>query len=84
MSDTKVTSEFKETFVDMLGNIPNITAVCKLLNVNPETVRKHRKRDEEWNTQILGAIECGYDMMEEEARRRKVQCGLGFTTMYLA
>ena len=72
MADLKMTPEFKETFVQMLGNLPNITAVARLLNVTVKTVTFARKKDPEFDEDVKAAIEEGYDMLEEEARRRAV------------
>ena len=72
MAEKKTTKEFKETFLDMLGQIPNITAVCKLLGIGSSAIRNARKKDPEFDRGVLMAIEEGYDMLEEEARRRAV------------
>lgn len=72
MAEKKTTEEFKEAFLLMLGQVPNITAVCRLMNVGTEAVRTARKRDPKFNEGVLGAIDEGYDMLEEEARRRAV------------
>ena len=72
MADLKMTEDFKETFLDMLSEIPNITAICKLLNVGHSAVNRARKKDPKFDDSVKEAIECGYDMLEEEARRRAV------------
>jgi len=72
MADLKVTPEFKETFLSMLSSVPNITAVCKLLGVYPGTIDRHRKNDPKFDAAIREHMEQGYDMIEEEARRRAV------------
>lgn len=72
MSDLKLTDETKEAIIEMLTEIPNITAVAKMFRVNTSTIRKHRKSDPEFDQAVLDAIEDGYDMLEEEARRRAV------------
>jgi len=72
MADLKVTPEFKETFLSMLSCIPNITAVCKLVGIHPSTIDKHRTKDSEFDASIREHMEQGYDMIEEEARRRAV------------
>jgi DNA-binding transcriptional regulator YdaS (Cro superfamily) len=68
----KVTEDFKESFLNMLEVLPNITAVCRLLGVSTKNLSKHRKADAEFEAEIKEAIERGYDMLEEEARRRAV------------
>ena len=72
MADLKMTEDFKETFINMLSEIPNITAVCKLLRVGYTAVNGARKKDPKFDSSVKEAIECGYDMLEEEARRRAV------------
>ncbi len=72
MAEKKTTEEFKEAFVGMLGQVPNITAVCRLMDITTDNVLKARKKDPEFNKKVLNAIDEGYDMLEEEARRRAV------------
>jgi len=72
MAELKVTPEFKETFVNMMAELPNQTVVCKLLDINPSSIANARKKDPEFDEKVKDAIEQGYDMMEEEARRRAV------------
>lgn len=72
MADKKTTEEFKEAFLLMLGQVPNITAICRLMNVGTEAVRTARKKDPGFDEGVLAAIDEGYDMLEEEARRRAV------------
>ena len=72
MADLKITPELKEAFVDLLGNLPNITACCRLLGVSVERIRVARKNDPKFEEAIKNAMEEGYDMLEEEARRRAV------------
>ena len=72
MADKKTTEEFKEVFLLMLGQVPNITAICRLMNVGTGAVRTARKKDPEFDEAVLAAIDEGYDMLEEEARRRAV------------
>ena len=72
MPKKKTTPEFKEAFVGMLGQVPNITAVCRLMNITTANVRTARKRDPEFDKKVLSAIDEGYDTLEEEARRRAV------------
>ena len=68
----KATEDFKETFVNMLGTLPNVTAVCRLLSISTKQIHKHRKADPEFDARVKEAINEGYDMLEEEARRRAV------------
>lgn len=72
MAEKKTTEEFKETFVLMLGQVPNITAVCRLMGINNSNIAVARKKDESFDKKVLAAIDEGYDMLEEEARRRAV------------
>jgi len=73
MADTKTTPEFKEMFLGVLENIPNITAACKLLEINNSSIFRARKSDPEFDAAISEAMNSGYDMIEEEARRRAVE-----------
>ena len=73
MADTKVTAEFKEMFIGVLENIPNITAVCKLTGINPSNISRARHNDSDFDKAVLEARNQGYDMIEEEARRRAVE-----------
>lgn len=66
------TDDFKETFCSLLEQIPNITAVARLMGVSPRGVMKERKSDAQFNKDIVECIEVGYDTIEEEARRRAV------------
>lgn len=72
MADLKVNQEMKDAIVGMLQDLPNVTAVCKLFGVNPWTISKHRKKDKAFDEAVNQAINEGYDMLEEEARRRAV------------
>ena len=72
MADQKTTPEFKAAFIGMLGHLPNITAVCRLMGIDASNIHRARKKDEEFDTQVKVAVEEGYDMIEEEARRRAV------------
>ena len=72
MAEKKTTEEFKEAFVGMLGQVPNITAVCRLMNITTDNVLKARKKDPDFDKKVLNAIDEGYDTLEEEARRRAV------------
>ena len=72
MSAKKTTPEFKEAYLSLLGQNPNHTIVCRLLQIEPVNVRSARKRDPEFDKLVLEAIEAGYDTIEEEARRRAV------------
>ena len=73
MAEKKTTEEFKEAFVGMLGQVPNITAVCRLMNITTDNVLKARKKDPGFDKKVLNAINEGYDTLEEEARRRAVE-----------
>jgi len=70
--NTKLTPEVKETFVEMLGEIPNVTVISKLLGVHPSNVYRMRERDQAFDEACREAMEMGYDLVEEEARRRAV------------
>ena len=70
MPKKKTTEKFKEAFVGMLGQVPNITAVCRLMDITVSNVRTARKRDPAFDKKVLNAIDEGYDVLEEEARRR--------------
>jgi len=72
MADTKITPEFKDMFVSLLQDIPNITVVCKLAGIDPSNISRARQNDPEFDKAVLEAREFGYDMVEEEARRRAV------------
>jgi len=72
MAEKKTTPEFKEAFIALLSSLPNITACCKLMDIAVENVRIARKRDPQFDKAVKNAIEEGYDMLEEEARRRAV------------
>ena len=73
MADTKITAEFKEMFLGVLENIPNITAACKLVDISPSNITRARHSDPEFGKAVLEAKNQGYDMIEEEARRRAVE-----------
>jgi hypothetical protein len=72
VAEKKITDEFKEQFVEMLGVLPNVTAVCRLMDINTSNISRARGSDEKFDNEIKRAIEEGYDMLEEEARRRAV------------
>ena len=72
MAEKKTTPEFKATFISMMEQLPNITAVSRLLDISPSNIWAARKQDPEFDAAISAAIEEGYDMLEEEARRRAV------------
>jgi len=72
MVDKKTTPEFKAAFLAMLEQVPNITAVCRVLGINRGTVSKARNADPDFDKSVLGSIEEGYDPLEHEARRRAV------------
>lgn len=73
MSDLKITEEFKESFIDMLEVVPNITAVCRIMGISKSCIHDARKKDTIFDKRVLDAIDGGYDMIEEEARRRAVE-----------
>lgn len=62
--------DIKETFILMLGHLPNISAVARLLNISPTTIHRKRKDDPQFDAAIKEAMEVGYDGLEEEAIRR--------------
>lgn len=70
MADLKMTEELKDIFLEMLGELPNITAVARLLDVGGTAVRRARKKDDKFDEAVGEAIEEGYDMLEAEAIRR--------------
>jgi len=70
MSELKMTKDMKEAVISTLTEIPNITAVCKLLGVSKSTVDEHRGKDKAFDALVRDAIEEGYDMLEYEAWRR--------------
>ena len=72
MAELKTTPEFKEAFIKLLGDLPNITAVSRLLGITVNNVMEARKKDPEFDQAVKDAISEGYDMIEEEARRRAV------------
>ena len=72
MADKKTTPEFKEAFLAMLTEVPNLTVVCRLLGIDPSNITRARKKDKDFDIGVRGAIEQGYDLIEEEARRRAV------------
>jgi hypothetical protein len=64
--------ETKETMIAMLEDIPNITAVRKLLGISADAYQQARK-DPEFVRRVKVARGAGYDMMEHEAHRRAVE-----------
>lgn len=72
MAELKTTPEFKEAFVQMLAELPNLTVVCKLLGISPGNIAIARKKDKDFDNAVREAVDRGYDMIEEEARRRAV------------
>lgn len=72
MADKKTTPEFKEAFINMLAELPNITVVCKLMGIHPCNFYKARKSDPNFDQGVKDAVEQGYDLWEEEARRRAI------------
>ena len=73
MTAKKITEDFKEAFLDMLGQLPNITAVCRLMGITTSTVHRERHKDAAFDLGIKAAVEEGYDVLEEEARRRAAE-----------
>jgi len=73
MAESKITAEFKEQFLEMLVVLPNVTAVCRLMGVHHSNLYRARKKDEDFDQKIREALDAGYDMVEEEARRRAVE-----------
>ena len=72
MADLKITPELKEAFINMLAELPNITVVSKLFGVDPSNIHRARKSDVAFDEKVASAIEQGYDLYEEEARRRAI------------
>lgn len=72
MAELKTTPEFKSTYVSMIAELPNHTVVCKLLSITPATVTIARKNDPKFDQDVRDAMDQGYDLIEEEARRRAV------------
>lgn len=70
MADQKMTPDFKTALLGMLAELPNITVVCKLMGIHPSVFYRTRKKDPEFDRRVKDAMEQGYDLMEEEARRR--------------
>lgn len=62
----------KDTIVAMLEELPNITAVRKLLGVKRTTFYSAKEADPEFAKAVNAAKEDGYDMMEAEAHSRAV------------
>ena len=67
-----MTKEEKEAVLNMLETLPNITAVSKLLGFGRNRIKENRLRDPEFDEAVQEALQSGYDMLEEEARRRAV------------
>lgn len=67
-----VTPEIKEAMLELLEDLPNITAVRKVFGIKNGALARARKADPDFNTKIAEAKAAGYDLMEEEARRRAV------------
>lgn len=65
-----ITQEDKATIILMLGHQPNISAVARLMGLHPASVYRAKKNDPEFSGEIDGAMEIGYDGLEEEAIRR--------------
>jgi len=57
MAEKKTTEEFKETFVLMLGQVPNITAVSRLMGISTGNISVARKKDADFDKAVLEAIE---------------------------
>jgi len=72
MADKKMTDEFKDSILGMLAELPNITVVCKLVGIHPSVFYRTRKNDSDFDEGVKYAMEQGYDLIEEEARRRAV------------
>jgi hypothetical protein len=72
MSDKKLTPEFKEALLGMLAELPNITVVCKLMGIHFSNFYRAREKDPNFDQGVKEAMEQGYDLIEEEARRRAV------------
>ena len=70
--NTKLTPDLKEAFVSLLSELPNITVVSKMLGIHPSNIGRGRQKDSDFDEQCREAIEQGYDLYEEEARRRAV------------
>lgn len=69
-NEKKMVPDFCDTIVNLLTELPNLTAVCKLLGVTPNTVHTYRRNNPEFNERVNEALEYGYDMLEAEAIRR--------------
>lgn len=72
MSEKKMTTEFKEALINMLAELPNITVVCKLMGIHCSVFYRTRNKDKEFDQGVKDAMEQGYDLWEEEARRRAI------------
>jgi len=68
----KWTPAFKEAFLGMIEEIPNITAVCRVMGTSTTTCRSHRESDPEFAARLAQALEDGIDGLEEVARKRAV------------
>ncbi len=65
-------TEKQQLFLIMLAQIPNVTRVCNMVECNRASIYKTRKRNEQFKKLMDEALEEGYDLLEEEARRRAV------------
>ena len=72
MAKLKITEEFKAAFLAMMEQLPNITVVSRLMGISPSNIYAARKKDPKFDEDILAAVEEGYDLLENEARRRAV------------
>lgn len=70
MADLKMTPEKKEAFLALLEVLPNITSCAKAIGVHPNSIRRAREADHEFDRAVADSMECGYDTLEEEAIRR--------------
>jgi hypothetical protein len=73
MADKKLTEDFKAAFLAFLAEVPNITVACRVMGVHVSNVYREREKDSEFDKAIEEAKEEGYDLIEEEARRRAVE-----------
>lgn len=64
------TAKKEEKFLETLLTTGNVSKACKIVSIGRRTAYEWREQDEEFAKLWDDAIEVGYDLLEEEARRR--------------
>lgn len=70
---SKFTPAARAIILEKIAQAYSFTAACNAANIGTTTLQDWRKRDPEFDKQVLDAVERGTDLMEDELRRRALE-----------